>query len=81
MTAIDAEVMTTLTLSVKHVSSDREQPCGVCAARFVPSEDAGSRVFNLNAPERDSFTALMCGGCYSKWSHGKTVAVRASAGS
>ena len=77
--ALDVEAMTTLTLSVKHVRSDREQPCGVCAARFVPSEDTGSRVFMMNAPDRDSFTALLCGGCYSKWSHGTTMAVRGSA--
>jgi hypothetical protein len=77
--ANDPESVTTLTLSVTHVRSNREQPCGVCAARFVPSEDSGSRVFTINAPERDSFTALMCGGCYSKWAHGSTVAVRGSA--
>ncbi len=71
--------MTTLTLSVKHLPSDREQPCGVCGARFVSSEDSGSRVFSLKAPEQEPFSALLCGGCYSKWSHGTTVAVRGSA--
>jgi hypothetical protein len=71
--------MTTLTLSVKHLPSDREQPCAVCAAPFVPLEDSGSRLFSMKAPEQEPFTALMCGGCYSKWSHGKTVVVRGSA--
>jgi hypothetical protein len=41
--------MTSLTASVVHVRSDREQPCAVCRAHFVPSEDSGSRVLSLNA--------------------------------
>jgi hypothetical protein len=68
--------MTTLTLSVIHVRSDREQPCAVCLAQFAPSEDSGSRVLSIKAPEQELVSALMCGGCYSKWSHGKTVTVR-----
>jgi hypothetical protein len=71
-------LMTTLTLSVKHLPSDLEQTCAVCAARFVSSEDSGSRVFSMKGPEQEPFSALMCGGCYSKWSHGKTVVVRGS---
>ena len=71
--------MTTLTLSVKHLPSDREQPCAVCSALFVSSEDSGSRVFSMKGPEQTPLSALMCGGCYSKWSHGTTVTVRASA--
>jgi hypothetical protein len=70
--------MTTITLSVKHVRSEREQPCGVCGAQLVPSEDSGSRVLSLEAAEQEPFSALMCGGCHSKWSHGKTVAIRGS---
>jgi hypothetical protein len=66
----------TLTLSVKHVPSDREQPCAVCGAAFASSEDSGSRVFSMKRPDQDSVSALMCGGCYSKWSHGTTVNVR-----
>jgi hypothetical protein len=72
--------MTTLTLSVKHVKSDREQPCGVCGAQFLPREDSGSRVLSIQAPEQAPLNALMCGGCYSKWSHGTTVTIRGSAG-
>ena len=65
-----------VTLSVKHVASDRDQPCAVCGAQFVPSEDSGSRVFSMSKPEQASFSALMCGGCYSKWSHGTTVSIK-----
>jgi hypothetical protein len=65
-----------VTLSLKHVPSDREQPCAVCGAQFVPSEDSGSRVFSMSNPAQASFRALLCGGCYSKWSHGATVSIR-----
>lgn len=68
--------MSSLTLSVKHVASNREQPCAVCSAQLVPSEDSGSRVFSMKAPDQEAFSALMCGGCYSKWSHGTTVTLR-----
>jgi hypothetical protein len=68
--------MKTVTLSVKHVPSDREQPCTVCGAAFASSEDSGSRLFSMKAADQEPFTALMCGGCYSKWSHGTTVNVR-----
>jgi hypothetical protein len=70
--------MTTLTLSVIHVPSDHEQPCAVCHAQFAPSEDSGSRVVSIRAPEQAPLSALMCGGCYSKWSHGTTVTLRNS---
>jgi hypothetical protein len=36
-------------------------------------------VFSMTAPEQDSFSALMCGGCFSRWSHGTTVEVRGGA--
>jgi hypothetical protein len=65
-----------VTLSVKHVTSDREQPCAVCGAQFVPSEDSGSRTFSMSNPQQLPFSALLCGGCYSKWSHGTTVSIR-----
>jgi hypothetical protein len=68
--------MNTLTLSLKHVRSNREQPCGVCRAQFVPAEDSGSRVLSIAAAEQPPFSALMCGGCFSKWSHGATVTAR-----
>jgi hypothetical protein len=67
-----------VTLSVKHMPSDREQPCAVCGAAFVPSEDSGSRVFSMTNAEQPPFSALMCGGCYSKWSHGTTVRIRSA---
>lgn len=68
--------MTTLTISVKHVGSTVSQPCAACAALFVPSEDSGSRVLSVKAPEQATFGALLCGGCYSKWSHGTTMTLR-----
>ena len=71
--------MKDLTVSLKHVASQRNQPCGVCNALFVPSEDSGSRVLSIKAPEQDAVGTLMCGGCYSKWSHGMTVTLRQQA--
>ena len=65
-----------LTLSVKHVASARNQPCAACGALFVPAEDSGSRVLSIRAPEEDAYGALLCGGCYSKWSHGTAVTLR-----
>jgi len=65
-----------VTLSVEAVSLKKKQPCTVCGAQFVPSEDSGSRVFSMSKPEQASFSALMCGGCYSKWSHGTTVSIK-----
>jgi hypothetical protein len=68
--------MNALTMSAKHVASQRNQPCAVCAALFVPAEDSGSRVFSIKVPGQEVFGALLCGGCYSKWSHGATVTLR-----
>ncbi len=68
--------MKDLTISVKHVASRRNQPCDVCSALFIPAEDSGSRVLSIKAPDQDVFGALLCGGCYSKWSHGMTVTIR-----
>ena len=70
--------MNTLTVSLTHVKSNREQPCAVCGAQFVPSQDTGSRVLSMTAPAQEPLGALMCGGCYSKWSHGTTVTIRPS---
>ena len=69
--------MTTLTLSATRGRSSQEQRCAACGARFVPLEDSGSRVLSASAPEQAPFTALMCGGCFSKWSHGATMTLRA----
>ena len=71
--------METLTISLKHIASQRDQPCAACGASFVPAEDAGSRVLSLQAPAQKAFGGLMCGGCYSKWSHGATITIRANA--
>ena len=68
--------MDTLNISVRHVASLDPQLCGVCTASFVPAEDAGSRVLSVKGLNPDGFTGLLCGGCYSKWSHGTTVALR-----
>jgi len=70
--------MNTLTVSLTHVNSNREQPCAVCGADFVPSQDTGSRVLSIKAPAQEPLGALMCGGCYSKWSHGVAVTIRPS---
>ena len=68
--------MDTLTISVKHVPSTEDRVCGVCAAAFVPAEDSGSRVLSLKGLNQEGFAGLLCGGCYSKWSHGMTVTIR-----
>jgi hypothetical protein len=70
--------MDTLTISVKHVASRDTQPCGVCAASFVPAEDTGSRTLSITGVNQNGFSGLLCGGCYSKWSHGTTVALRSA---
>jgi hypothetical protein len=67
--------MQQVTISLKHVASERSLPCGVCGAQFVPAEDSGSRMLSMTAPDEE-FATVMCGGCYSKWSHGKTVTAR-----
>ena len=68
--------MESLIVSLKHVASTRDQPCGVCGADFVPAEDSGSRVFSIRPAGEEPFGALMCGGCYSKWTHGQPVTLR-----
>jgi hypothetical protein len=68
--------MPSLTLSLKHLPSHTEQPCAVCGAQFAPSEDSGSRVLSMRTADQPPVTALMCGGCFSKWSHGTTVTAR-----
>jgi hypothetical protein len=70
--------MHTLTVSLRHVASNRNQPCAVCGALFVPAEDSGSRVLSIQAPDQEAFGGLMCGGCYSKWSHGAAITIRAN---
>jgi hypothetical protein len=73
--------MKTLTISIKHIASTKNQPCAACAAGFVPAEDTGSRVLSIKSPEEQAFGALLCGGCYSKWTHGATMTLRQNAAS
>jgi hypothetical protein len=68
--------MDTITISVKHVASRDNQQCGVCTAAFIPAEDSGSRVLSMKGANQEGFAGLLCGGCYSRWSHGTTVALR-----
>ena len=70
--AIDSDVVNP-SLTIRHVPLEREEPCGVCGARFVPHEDSGSRVLLIRQGD-DTFTGLMCGGCTSKWSYGRLTA-------
>jgi hypothetical protein len=70
--------MDTLTISVKHVASRDTQQCGVCSASFVPAEDTGSRILSMTREKQDRFSGLLCGGCYSKWSHGTSMALRSA---
>ena len=69
----------TLSLSLKHVPSDDEESCAVCGARFTSSEDSGSRVLSIAEAGHEPLRIVMCGGCCSKWSHGKTVTVASRA--
>ena len=41
--------MTSLTVSLVHERSDREQACAICRAPFAPSEDSGSRLLSIDA--------------------------------
>jgi hypothetical protein len=63
------------TVSLKHVSLARDEACGICGATFVPAEDSGSRVLTIRTAG-DTFAALMCGGCHSKWSNGAAATFR-----
>lgn len=67
--------MAEVTISLKHLASQEEEPCGVCGAVFIPAEDSGSRAFTIGTGKQD-FNSLMCGGCHSKWTHGATVRIR-----
>ena len=66
--------MTPTTMALKHVRFDENRQCSGCAAAFVPSEDSGSRVLTLRGGHE--FAALLCGGCYSKWSHGSSLTLK-----
>jgi hypothetical protein len=70
--------MKDVTTSVRHLASQHNQRCAVCNALFIPAEDSGSRVLSMKAPQQEVCEALLCGGCYSKWSHGVPVTIRQS---
>lgn len=70
--------MAEVTISLRHVPSEEEQPCGVCGEKFIPLEDSGSRSFTIGTGKQD-FVSVMCGGCHSKWAHGATVRIRSRA--
>jgi hypothetical protein len=72
--------MDSVLVALKHVASNREQPCGVCGATFVPAEDSGSRVLSIRPSGGPPLGALMCGGCHSKWTHGQAVTLRPQQG-
>jgi hypothetical protein len=67
--------MTHPVLALKHLPSHDNLRCTGCGAEFVPSEDSGSRLLSLRGPDL-SFSALLCGGCHSKWSHGSPITLK-----
>jgi hypothetical protein len=67
--------MTQPVLALKHVPSHDSQRCSGCASEFVPSEDSGSRLLSLRGGDT-AFSALLCGGCHSKWSHGSPITLK-----
>jgi hypothetical protein len=70
--------MPTVTISLKRTRSEDEHRCGVCGARFAPNEDSGSRIFSVKTADQEALTAILCGGCHSKWSSGTTVTLQAA---
>jgi hypothetical protein len=67
--------MTHPVLALKHLPSHDSLHCTACGAEFVPSEDSGSRLLSLRGADL-TFSALLCGGCHSKWSHGSPLALK-----
>ena len=66
--------MTSTTMALKHAAVHEDKQCSGCAAAFVPAEDSGSRMLTLRGGHE--FAALLCGGCYSKWSHGSPLTLK-----
>jgi hypothetical protein len=65
--------MANITMSLRRTRAEDEHRCGVCGAAFAPIEDSGSRIFSVRLPGQETLTAIMCGGCHSKWTGGTTV--------
>jgi hypothetical protein len=68
--------MPNLTIALKRTRSEDEHRCGVCGASFAPIEDSGSRILSVKSGDEETVTAIMCGGCHSKWSAGTTVTLK-----
>ncbi len=68
--------MPTPTLTLHHAPLTSSEPCGACGADFIAAEDSGSRVFTIAYPDKTGFSALLCGGCHSRWAHGVAVTIR-----
>ena len=77
MTCYDGR-MPNVVISLKRTRSEDEHRCGVCGASFAPFEDSGSRIFSVKTGDQETLTAIMCGGCHSKWSGGSTVTLKAA---
>ena len=71
--------MANVIISLKRTRSEDEHRCGVCGASFAPFEDSGSRIFSVKTGDQETLTAIMCGGCHSKWSAGTTVTLKVPA--
>ena len=70
--------MHNVTIALKRTRSEDEHRCAVCGASFAPIEDSGSRILSVKIGEQDGITAIMCGGCHSKWSAGTAVTLKAT---
>jgi hypothetical protein len=70
--------MPNVTIALRRTRYEQEQACAVCGAAFVPLEDSGARVLSMKVADQDALTALMCGGCHSKWAGGTTVTLKAT---
>jgi hypothetical protein len=68
------------TISLRHDPSHADARCSGCNAEFVPSEDSGSRRLQYRS-DAHAFAAVLCGGCYSKWSHGSPLTLKGPVGS
>jgi hypothetical protein len=70
--------MPNLVISLKRTRSEEEHRCGVCDAEFIPFEDSGSRILSAKTGDQETLTAILCGGCYSKWTGGAVMTVKAT---
>jgi hypothetical protein len=70
--------MPNVMISLKRTKSEQDHTCGVCGASFVPLEDSGCRIFTVKTGDQEALTAMMCGGCHSKWAGGTTMTLKAA---